>query len=876
LFFTSRFFCRKTLNNTDSHLFNQKNNFIFIHILPFNFIIMGIFPIISNAQCTITTTPNMTVCAGNVATVNATVITAFTKYSWTTSGNGTFSDPTSLNAIYSPSATDITSGSVTLTITGSGGTCSTTTASQILTIALVPTINAGLDQTSCIGMRPLTLNATTSAGANIQWTTSGTGTFADTSTTTTTYTPTASDESTGSVVLTATATNASACLSSDNVTFTLLPSPTVNAGLDQTSCGGMGLLSLNAKISDGSNLQWITSGTGTFSNATSPTTNYLPSTSDESIGSVILTATVKNASACLSSDNVTLTFLTRLTINVGLDQTVCFGQGYIKLNATSTPGSSLKWMTPTGTGSFLNITTDTATYIPSTTDASNGNITLAAIATLGSCAQIDSATFTFLPAATVNAGPNQTICPNTVTTMSEATASNTTSYLWTTSGFGTFVNSTVLQSVYQPSPLDAAQVSIALTLTGTSSDGCVNSSYLILSFLGEAIADAGPDQHITTGSVNLSGTKNGASSTFWTTNGTGSFSNSSALATTYTPSALDVTNGIVKLTLTGNTSTCAPTMDQLILSIGNDFKLSGTITASQNQLDNGIVMLFKQLSSGLYFIKSDSVYTYKNGTYTFDHLPTGTYVIVASPIAGSNYLNTYLPTYSGGAETWNTATPISVSADVTYDLTLNAYTSANTTWNTGTDVIAGIINVSENASANARTTAASVPAAYVIVYLSDASGNKLAYTQTDANGAYSFKNVNAGTYKIMPDFVGTGLAGNTTSITVISDGNPKTKENGSMTLEERSTATTGILNSTTTSVYSYPNPTKDLISVNVTPSTGTGEIKLFNEIGSIAFQKVVSLNESTLTMNIEALPAGIYLLQLVTDAKVYTSKVIKQ
>jgi hypothetical protein len=40
-----------------------------------------------------------------------------TTGTWTTAGTGTFNNANALNAVYTPSATDITAGTVTLTLT---------------------------------------------------------------------------------------------------------------------------------------------------------------------------------------------------------------------------------------------------------------------------------------------------------------------------------------------------------------------------------------------------------------------------------------------------------------------------------------------------------------------------------------------------------------------------------------------------------------------------------------------------------------------------------------------------------------------------------------------------------------------------------------
>ena len=95
---------------------------------------------------------------------------------------------------------------------------------------------------------------------------------------------------------------------------------------------------------------------------------------------------------------------------------------------------------------------------------------------------------------------------------------------------------------------------------------------MILSITHQATADAGTDAAICEGSaysLNASAVSN-ASSLIWTTSGTGTFSDASAIHPEYTPGAGDRTSGSVILTLTANSENpCLPVSDAMILSITN-------------------------------------------------------------------------------------------------------------------------------------------------------------------------------------------------------------------------------------------------------------------------------------------------------------------
>jgi hypothetical protein len=59
-------------------------------------------------------------------------------YQWTSSGTGTFSAPTALSTTYTPSAADIASGSVTITLTATGINPCSGTSSQDMTLTIIP------------------------------------------------------------------------------------------------------------------------------------------------------------------------------------------------------------------------------------------------------------------------------------------------------------------------------------------------------------------------------------------------------------------------------------------------------------------------------------------------------------------------------------------------------------------------------------------------------------------------------------------------------------------------------------------------------------------------------------------------------------------
>jgi hypothetical protein len=92
-----------------------------------------------NPLPTVDAGPNQTICSTDTATMNATIGGSASTGVWTSSSGGSFSN-NSTTAIYTPNATDISNGSVTLTYTTTNATspCGNVNDSMILTIDPLP------------------------------------------------------------------------------------------------------------------------------------------------------------------------------------------------------------------------------------------------------------------------------------------------------------------------------------------------------------------------------------------------------------------------------------------------------------------------------------------------------------------------------------------------------------------------------------------------------------------------------------------------------------------------------------------------------------------------------------------------------------------
>jgi gliding motility-associated-like protein len=504
--------------------------------------------------------PDATICeTDGTFIINASASQYATNYQWSSSGTGAFLNGTSLHPMYIPSPDDITTGMVILTVTaGSSLPCTDVTDAMILTINHQAIVSAGGDASICESDTYSLLSANAINGNSYLWTTSGTGTFNDNTLLNPEYTPSMNDILDGYVNLTLTVTSTSPCSNvSDMMTLFINHQAVMNAGPDAAICETQGGYLISSSSSQNViNYQWNTTGSGVFSNPNTLHPVYTPSPADISAGSVILTVTANSTFPCANvTDTMILTINHQAVISAGSDNTICETGTYTINDATAQNASSLHWTT-TGTGTFSNGNSLSPVYTPSQNDIIDGFVYLLLNATSASpCAAVtDTMILTIMHQANnVFAGNDATICETDTYFIGDATENNASSLLWTTSGTGTFDNTALLHPVYSPSPADIAMGSVVLTMTASSAAPCISvSDNMTLSFSLHASSTAGPDDIVCEGlSYILSGaTANNASGYVWSTNGSGTFTDPSVLNAEYNPSAADILNGQIVLTLT--------------------------------------------------------------------------------------------------------------------------------------------------------------------------------------------------------------------------------------------------------------------------------------------------------------------------------------
>lgn len=315
---------------------------------------------------------NDTICAVGTLALNGTIGGSATSVTWTTNGTGTFDNAASLTAVYTPSAADVSAGTVVLTATTNdpAGACSAVSDFVVLTINPqdaatfsysgstfcqsgtnpVPVITGtpGGTFSSSAGLSfvdPLTgeisLSGSILGTYNVVYTTNGPCPSTDSATITITTAPVAT------FTLTSGAT--SFCQSDPN------PTPVFGSG---ASAG-----TFTANPSTG--LVFVSAATGQV--------DLLNSTP----GVYTLYNNIVAAGGCAAAvDSLTITINQPATVNAGGNATICSGTTYTVSGASIGGSAGSATWTSNGSGTFDDNTLLNATYTPSIADTTAGSVTL--------------------------------------------------------------------------------------------------------------------------------------------------------------------------------------------------------------------------------------------------------------------------------------------------------------------------------------------------------------------------------------------------------------------------------------------------------------------------------------------------------------------
>ena len=399
-------------------------------------------------------------------------------------GAGTYSpNASTLDAIYTPTAAEVTAGGVTLTLTSAApaGICPSASDAMRVTIQRVATANAGADLTVCASAPAAQLAGSVGGSATAGTWSGGSGTFTPSaSALNAIYTPSVAEIAAGSVTLIlTTAVTAGPCGQvSDEVTIQINAAATASAGADQDVCSSSPQVQLAGAVGGGATAGSWSGGGGTFApNANALNASYSPSAAEIAAGGVTLTLTSNDpAGPCGSvSDAMRINIRPAAIVSAGADQVACSSSPRVTLQG-SVSGGAASGIWSGGGGTFNpGASTLLAQYTPSAAEIAAGGVTLTLTSTAGAgaCPPVsDQVMIVITAAVTVNAGPDQIVCPACPEIQLAGTVGNgATGGTWSGGG-GTFApNANALDARYTLSATELLARRVTLTLTTNDPSG---------------------------------------------------------------------------------------------------------------------------------------------------------------------------------------------------------------------------------------------------------------------------------------------------------------------------------------------------------------------------------------------------------------------
>ena len=522
------------------------------------------------------------VCASSPAVTLAGVVGGSASSGTWSGGAGSFNpNASTLNAVYTPSAGEISAGTVTLTLTTNdpAGPCGPASDTVTITINPTATVDAGNPQTVCADNPAVTLAGVIGGTASNGTWSGGAGSFnPNTSALNAVYTPSAGEISAGTVTLTLTTNDPTGPCGavSDTVTITISPVATAEAGNPQTVCASSPAVTLAGTVGGSASSGTWSGGAGSFApNASTLNALYTPSAGEISAGTVTLTLTTNDpAGPCGTvSDSVVITIDPAATVDAGPNQGVCIGSPVQLAGIVGGAGSGGVWSG--GAGSFSpNAGTLNAIYTPSPGEMTGGGVVLTLTTTdpAGLCGPVsDTVMIVINPEPTVDAGTPQTICSDSPVTLNGSIGGAATSATW--SGGGSFSpNASALNAVYTPSAAEIAAGTATLSLTTNDPPGACTPVFdtVVITIEPRVTVDAGNNQTLCSDNpmVTLNGNIGGSATLATWSGGSGSFSpNASALNAVYMATPAEMQSGSITLTLTTNdpAGVCGPASDSVTI-----------------------------------------------------------------------------------------------------------------------------------------------------------------------------------------------------------------------------------------------------------------------------------------------------------------------
>uniref|UniRef100_UPI00333E7D09 beta strand repeat-containing protein n=1 Tax=Flavobacterium sp. TaxID=239 RepID=UPI00333E7D09 len=415
-----------------------------------------------------------------------------TTGTWTASiTGGTFlPNATTLSPTYTPPVNY--TGTITFTLTSADpdGPCPAKTISFPVVVNGQATAEAGTYNPVCQN-GSLQLNGTVGGAASSgSWTSSNGGTFSDATSLTSTYSPPAGFI--GTIILTLTTNDPPGpCNSvSDNVTISVIPTPTINTISNVVVCQGGSVGPISFSGTSATNYSWTNSNPSIGLVATGTTAiSFIGTNTTTTPITGTITVTPFNTSGATSCPGTPTTFTITVNpkgqVNTIPGQVVCNGDSVTIANFSTTNTGGTTTYAWTSSNAAVGLTTPGSGNLPVFTAVNNTSAPISTTITVTptfenggvSCTGTPKTiTITVNPTGQVNQPNNVVFCAGAASTTIPFTSSNTigtTSYTWTndTLGIGLSASGSGNIPVFTPVNNTSSPIVATITVIPTFSNG---------------------------------------------------------------------------------------------------------------------------------------------------------------------------------------------------------------------------------------------------------------------------------------------------------------------------------------------------------------------------------------------------------------------
>lgn len=502
-----------------------------------------------------------------------------------------------------------------------------------------------------------------------------------------------------------------------------------------------------------------------------------------------------------------------------------------------------------------------------------------------------------------NAGEDATICSDQNVQLN-GNASNYQSLLWQTAGTGTFDDATILNPVYTPGAEDLTAGSVILSLTASKTGVADSTDYVTVTLTPAPEIFAGNNAQVCEGQSFSTSEATAANyaELWWETSGTGVFSDPALVNTRYTPSAEDIANGNVVLTLYANNGVCVSKSSEIPLTINPNpevviegyFSLcqntENTVYASGGNLDPNTYQW--EVTGGIITSGADAKNvnvtwtTPGQGLITLNE--TNTFGCTVEETMEVTVLPAPAPVISGDAAVCANSNDVVYSTPLSYSSAFNwTITGGEIVAGAGTDAITvawgengnGLLSVVETINETQCTGNAEFNVNIASPVLSLGNDTTICVNHKTVIGTagsfseYSWSNgATTPTIEVTGESIGIGNQANFTLMVTDSEG-CSSEETIMLSVE----ACAGLPENISASSFSiYPNPNTGEFNIAFGETiSGQATLKIFNLAGKELYsQSIVVNNAQTNEVNVKHLNRGVYFIKVETEKGAIIQKLV--